>query len=127
MSFQAVRPPESFESLYLLLQDRHRHLNPSLSKTDMVKHRLSKLQATPSDDSGIPANNVSEWGQRDVAVAAYLMLLWKDMYPERPSISDKGEGEDGREWDTWGRPEGGFVDLGCVSAGRYCWFSRHVN
>nr|KIR88639.1 tRNA (uracil-O(2)-)-methyltransferase [Cryptococcus tetragattii IND107] len=109
----AVRPPESFESLYLLLQDRHRHLNLSLSKTDMVKHRLSKLHATPSDDSGIPANNVSEWGRRDVAVAAYLMLLWKDMYPERPNISDKGKGEDVRKWDTWGRPEGGFVDLGC--------------
>ncbi|OXB36007.1 hypothetical protein LQV05_005557 [Cryptococcus neoformans] len=109
----AVEPPESFEYIYLLLKDRHRHLNPGFSKTDMAKHRLIKLQAAPSDEWGIPANNITEWGQRDVAVAAYLMLLWKDMYPARPSANDKGKGDNGKEWDTWGRPEGGFVDLGC--------------
>lgn len=93
----------------------------------MAKHRLIKLQAAPSDEWGIPANNITEWGQRDVSVAAYLMLLWKDMYPSRPSADDKGKGDNGKEWDTWGRPEGGFVDLGCVSAGRYCRLTSHVD
>jgi hypothetical protein len=36
------------------------------------------------------------------------MLLWKDMYPARPDA-------EGEEWDTWGRPPNGFIDLGCVS------------
>ncbi len=56
-------------------------------------------------------NNIAAWGQQDIAIAAFLMLLWRDMYPARA-----GEGsETGMEWDKWGRPPGGFVDLGCVS------------
>lgn len=35
------------------------------------------------------------------------------MYPARPP-ADKGE-EGAEEWDTWGRPPNGFIDLGCVS------------
>lgn len=36
------------------------------------------------------------------------MLLWRDMYPARA-----GNNETGMEWDKWGRPPGGFRDLGC--------------
>lgn len=53
-----------------------------------------------------------------MAVAAFLMLLWRETYPARPSGEDgeaEGDGDvERREWDTWGRPEAGFVDLGCV-------------
>lgn len=52
----------------------------------------------------------SHWGQQDVALAAFLMLLWKDMYPAREVRADED-----KPWDTWGRPSSGFVDLGCVS------------
>ena len=50
-----------------------------------------------------------------MAIATFLMLLWKEMYP-RVEPSDRQPGEEIREWDTWGRPPGGFVDLGCVSS-----------
>lgn len=62
-------------------------------------------------------NDLSEWGSQDVAIAAFLMLLWKDMYPARQSPTQ--EGGEGEEWDTWGRPENGFIDLGCVSGSRH--------
>ena len=42
------------------------------------------------------------------------MLLWKDMYPARPHIGLEGSGGV-EEWDRWGRPPNGFIDLGCVS------------
>jgi hypothetical protein len=61
------------------------------------------------NDPSLPSN-LSEWGSQDVAIASFLMLLWKDMYPARNIQQPENE------WDTWGRPEGGFVDLGCVSA-----------
>lgn len=65
----------------------------------------------PSDPS-LPLDDISHWGSQDVAIATFLMLLWKDMYPARQAPDGKEEVE---EWDTWGRPTGGFVDLGCVS------------
>ena len=37
------------------------------------------------------------------------MLLWKEMYPERRVDAQE------RDWDTWGRPVGSYIDLGCVS------------
>lgn len=65
--------------------------------------------ASPTHHSLI---DLSEWGEQDVAIAAFLMLLWKEEYPRVTCAKEAGSGE---EWDTWGRPPGGFVDLGCVS------------
>jgi tRNASer (uridine44-2'-O)-methyltransferase len=49
-------------------------------------------------------------------VATFLMLLWRDMYPPVPAEDREGDQPTvGEEWDAWGRPPGGFVDLGCVS------------
>lgn len=48
---------------------------------------------------------------QDVALAAFLMLLWRDMYP-----ANTRPGKTGEEWDRWGRAPAGFVDLGCVRA-----------
>lgn len=72
-----------------------------------------------SSDSSLPHDSslptaLSDWGSQDVAIATFLMLLWKDMYPAIERSDDVGD-EEVREWDTWGRPPGGFVDLGCVS------------
>lgn len=55
-----------------------------------------------------------DWGSQDIAIATFLMLLWKEMYP---TVEQTGapDSEVVREWDTWGRPPGGFIDLGCVS------------
>lgn len=50
-----------------------------------------------------------------MAVATFLMLLWRDMYPEREVLGGVGVINGGRKWDRWGRPPGGFLDLGCVS------------
>jgi len=63
-------------------------------------------------------DDVSSWGSQDIAIATFLMLLWKDMYPPRqvPAESD----EEAKDWDTWGRPPAGFVDLGCVSRMSFC-------
>ncbi|EIW71493.1 hypothetical protein TREMEDRAFT_42864 [Tremella mesenterica DSM 1558] len=83
---------ESFQDLYLELKEKHRHLDsrapkPGSSKVEDVKRHVWK----------------------DVAVAAFLMLLWKEMYPPRAPL----EADETLQWDTWGRPKGGFVDLGC--------------
>ncbi|WFC93688.1 tRNA(Ser) (uridine(44)-2'-O)-methyltransferase [Malassezia brasiliensis] len=43
----------------------------------------------------------------DLGIAAYLMLLWRDMFPA-PAPSD-----DARRGRRWGQPPGGFVDVGC--------------
>lgn len=64
-------------------------------------------QGSP-DDRALPSN-IAVWGSQDIAICAFLMLLWKDKYPAR-----EGQ-ETGMAWDLWGRPPGGFVDLGCVS------------
>ncbi|KZO98616.1 DUF1613-domain-containing protein [Calocera viscosa TUFC12733] len=86
-------PREAYQDLYLRLKARHKH------------HVASWALGTD------PRKHVFE----DVAIAAFLMLLWKGEYPGleegRPPATDDDAGE--CEWSTWGRPEGGFVDLGC--------------
>ncbi|KAG9015950.1 tRNA(Ser) Um(44) 2'-O-methyltransferase [Tulasnella sp. 427] len=45
----------------------------------------------------------------DIGIATFLLLLWKQTYPPRTSqVSDQDQ-----PWDTWGRPPGGWIDLGC--------------
>ncbi|KZT56294.1 DUF1613-domain-containing protein, partial [Calocera cornea HHB12733] len=91
-------PREAYQDLYLLLKRRHKH------------HVSSWPLGTD------PRKHVFE----DVAIAAFLMLLWKADYPPleqaRPPPAGDGaaqaEAEEGA-WRTWGRPPGGFVDLGC--------------
>lgn len=71
-----------------------------------------------SPDDRLLPNNIATWGSQDIAIAAFLMLLWRDMYPAREL--GEGEGDTGMEWDKWGRPPGGFIDLGCVSIPYTC-------
>ncbi|WVQ78960.1 hypothetical protein IAT38_001052 [Cryptococcus sp. DSM 104549] len=134
-----IVPRDNFQDLYLALKERHRHLdsrapNPlsNNSKVEDVKRHVWKdvsqrenneqsspaINSPPSlispDDPLLPMDNISDWGEQDVAIAAFLMLLWKEMYPARDLGEVKrDEMEEEREWDKWGRPEGGFVDLGC--------------
>jgi tRNASer (uridine44-2'-O)-methyltransferase len=45
------------------------------------------------------------------------MLLWRDMYPKRDLTQDteiEPEAIKDEPWLEWGRPQGGFLDLGCV-------------
>ncbi|KAK4686049.1 tRNASer (uridine44-2'-O)-methyltransferase, partial [Tremellales sp. Uapishka_1] len=106
-----IVPRDNYQDLYLTLKERHRHLDsraakPGSSKVEDVKRHVYKI-ASP-DDPALPISDLSEWGSQDIAIAAFLMLLWKDMYPERTVV-----GESQHEWDSWGRPERGFIDLGC--------------
>ncbi|WRT69740.1 uncharacterized protein IL334_006731 [Kwoniella shivajii] len=115
-----IVPRDNFQDLYLTLKDRHRHLDSRapkqgglISKLEDVKRHVWKGISNP-DDPLIPTNvDLSEWGEQDIAIAAFLMLLWKDMYPPLSPPSNTTDQEEEREWDTWGRPEGGFIDLGC--------------
>ncbi|KAG8980030.1 tRNA(Ser) Um(44) 2'-O-methyltransferase [Tulasnella sp. 425] len=45
----------------------------------------------------------------DIGIATFLLLLWKQTYPARdvPAVDET------QSWDTWGRPPGGWMDLGC--------------
>jgi tRNASer (uridine44-2'-O)-methyltransferase len=70
---------------YLALKERH----------------TARLIATWAETTN-PAKHVFE----DLGIAAWLMCLWKGMYESTAASDD-------RPWSTWGRPEGGFVDLGC--------------
>ena len=84
-----------------------RSVYPSLSPLSSC--RQGQDAGLPSDPS-LP-DGLSAWGSQDVAIAAFLMLLWREMYP-----SQKVDAEDRekRDWEDWGRPVGGFIDLGCV-------------
>ncbi|GAA5971853.1 hypothetical protein JCM11641_001539 [Rhodosporidiobolus odoratus] len=85
---------EEVQDLYQALKDKY--------KTD-----LSRLSLLPSSDYPRVTFRwlLSEWKEgtdpekhvfEDVAIAAWLICLWRDMYSE-----------------TGGRPPGGFVDIGC--------------
>nr|ODN92317.1 hypothetical protein L204_05416 [Cryptococcus depauperatus CBS 7855] len=100
-----------FQALYLKLKDRHRHINPQQSKPRLPRHALQAYDLVKPDGHVLP-DDISDWGQHDIAVAAYLMLLWKDMYSAE-RLPNTGEAVEEREWDNWGKPERGFVDVGC--------------
>lgn len=77
------------------MKERHKHLDSRKDRPGFNKLEDKKRHV---------------W--KDVAVATFLMLLWKDMYPRRDGASSQ-DNEGPRQWDTWGRPEGGFLDIGC--------------
>ncbi|BEI80956.1 hypothetical protein CcaverHIS002_0201160 [Cutaneotrichosporon cavernicola] len=81
---------EPFQDLYQALKERHKQLDS----------RVPQPWSTKVED-------VKRHVWKDIAIAAFLMLLWRDIYPPREGS------EVGMEWDKWGRPPGGFVDLGC--------------
>ncbi|KLT40961.1 DUF1613-domain-containing protein [Cutaneotrichosporon oleaginosum] len=103
---------EPFQDLYQALKERHKQLDsrvpqPWSTKVEDVKRHVWKVSGARSPDDRLLPHNIAAWGQQDIAIAAFLMLLWRDMYPAREGS------ETGMEWDKWGRPPGGFVDLGC--------------
>jgi len=69
-------------------------------------------EASLPNDPLLPPD-LSGWGSQDVAIAAFLMLLWRDMYAAR--VDGERDWDERQMWDKWGRPPRGFVDLGCVS------------
>ena len=70
---------------------------------------------------------------KDIGIATFLMLLWKQMFKaDARSVSigsntpppwdgirkscDPGDGNALPPWFDWPRPPSGFIDLGCVCA-----------
>jgi tRNASer (uridine44-2'-O)-methyltransferase len=107
----------SFQDLYLTLKERHKHLDsqkPKITSNKLldVKRHVWKVSLSPFHYGHFPTKQAFVRTQ-DVAVAAFLMLLWKDMYEPREIV--EGSEATGEIWDKWGRPREGFVDLGCVS------------
>ncbi|KAI5449092.1 tRNA(Ser) Um(44) 2'-O-methyltransferase [Naganishia albida] len=89
----------SFQDLYLILKERHKHLDS----------RVKKVRSNILED-------LKRHVWKDVAVACFLMLLWRDMYPKRDIPKDMDytpEIVKDKPWLAWGRPQGGFLDLGC--------------
>ncbi|KAE8209482.1 hypothetical protein CF327_g6540 [Tilletia walkeri] len=90
-------PRELYQDTYLQLKGRHaeRIVGSGLwvEKTDPEKHVFE-----------------------DLGIAAWLMCLWKGMYPTVtvPSLAARDDENDrDRPWMKWARPPGGFVDVGC--------------
>lgn len=83
----------SFQDLYLIMKERHKHLDSRKDKPGFNKLLEDKKRHV--------------W--KDVAVATFLMLLWRDIYPRQDAPPSN------RPWDGWGRPPSGFMDIGCVS------------
>ncbi|KAF7335321.1 DUF1613-domain-containing protein [Mycena sanguinolenta] len=81
-------PREPYQDLYLVMRERFKGLVDTwVESTDPLKHVFEK----------------------DIGIATFLILLWKDTYPAPPA-SDVPPDE---PWRGWGRPAGGFLDFGC--------------
>lgn len=77
-----VVPRDAYQDLYIALRNRY-------------ANALIETWAEVTD----PKKHVFE----DLGIAAYLMLLWRDMFPGASSTTRT----------QWGQPHGGFVDIGC--------------
>ncbi|KAJ7632477.1 hypothetical protein FB45DRAFT_831644 [Roridomyces roridus] len=80
-------PRDAYQDLYLVMRDRFNHLVDTwVESTDPRKHVYE-----------------------DIAIATFLILLWKDTYPalDVPAVPED------EPWRAWGRPTGGFLDFGC--------------
>ncbi|CEH15693.1 Uncharacterized conserved protein [Ceraceosorus bombacis] len=80
---------------------------------------LKRLHAARLIDTWCEVTDADKHVFEDLGIAAWLMCLWKDMYAHDCPSSTSGEtstsadGKAKRPWDSWGRPPGGFVDVGC--------------
>ena len=83
-------PRDSYQDLYVTLRSKY-------------AHTLIDTWAEVTD----PRKHVFE----DLGIAAWLILLWRDMFPARDPASEPQHQL--RCADVWGQPPGGFVDIGC--------------
>lgn len=60
------------------------------------------------DDANLCAVSV----YKDIAIATYLILLWRDTYKTPDGSLDQSL--DTEPWKRWPQPPGGFLDFGCV-------------
>ncbi|KDQ60435.1 hypothetical protein JAAARDRAFT_125782 [Jaapia argillacea MUCL 33604] len=85
-------PRDEYQDLYGVMRERHKGLVEEWREvTDPLKHVFE-----------------------DIGIATYLMLLWKDTFP--PEGEEQEEKLEEEPWKKWGRPPGGFLDLGCGNA-----------
>ncbi|KAF9511941.1 hypothetical protein BS47DRAFT_1372921 [Hydnum rufescens UP504] len=81
-------PREAFQDLYLIMRERFKDIADVWHEaTDASKHVFE-----------------------DISIATFLILLWKDMYPAPTTPIDP---DSKQPWHAWGRPQNGFLDLGC--------------
>ncbi|CED85515.1 Uncharacterized conserved protein [Phaffia rhodozyma] len=90
----------SYQDLYLELKEKYAHLESRV---------ISESKAGKED--------VKRHVWKDVAIATFLILLWKDTYPavstpRQALILPEEKGKDDIRA-SWGAPPGGFVDVGC--------------
>ncbi|TFK47629.1 DUF1613 domain-containing protein [Heliocybe sulcata] len=93
MSHDRIIGREEYQDLYLVMRERHKsRVAEWCEGTDPLKHVFE-----------------------DIGIATYLMLLWKDMYssPNGVRQQSNSRSQSERPWDTWPRPQAGFLDLGC--------------
>lgn len=58
---------------------------------------------------------------QDIGIATFLILLWKQMYPKCLLTNSSEDLNPSLEpWRDWGRPPGGFLDLGYEVFARPC-------
>ncbi|EMD42208.1 hypothetical protein CERSUDRAFT_147858 [Gelatoporia subvermispora B] len=98
----AIIPREAYQDMYLIMRERHKHLITTWQEsTDPLKHVFE-------------ASQERRILGRDIGIATFLMLLWKDMYGGDTQAADQKVHEDLHEpWKNWPRPPSGFLDLGC--------------
>ncbi|KAG8994273.1 tRNA(Ser) Um(44) 2'-O-methyltransferase [Tulasnella sp. JGI-2019a] len=79
-----------YQDFYLFMRERHKSIVQDWQlDTDPLKHVFE-----------------------DIGIATFIILLWKHSYPLIERDSDDPYPSD-EPWALWGRPPGGYVDLGC--------------
>ncbi|KAL9938032.1 hypothetical protein V8E36_002655 [Tilletia maclaganii] len=104
-------PRELYQDTYLALKGLH--AERIIGGTSGDHDGEGRLWVEKTD----PEKHVFE----DIGIAAWLMCLWKEMYPAStvPADVPGPDGDDAdaerrrRPWTGWARPPGGFVDVGC--------------
>jgi tRNASer (uridine44-2'-O)-methyltransferase len=85
---------ETYQDLYYVMKEKYKYLKDEwMESTDATKNVFEVSRRTII--SYLVANLVLE----DIGIATFLMLLWKDTY-------------DSEDSEVWGRPPGGFIDMG---------------
>ncbi|KAG8862936.1 tRNA(Ser) Um(44) 2'-O-methyltransferase [Tulasnella sp. 330] len=76
-----------YQDFYLFMRERHKSIVQDWKlDTDPLKHVFE-----------------------DIGIATFIILLWKHSYPSVEASSGASPSD---SWTLWGRPPGGFVDLG---------------
>jgi tRNASer (uridine44-2'-O)-methyltransferase len=99
---------EVYQDLYLIMRERHKNLVKTWQEvTDPLKHVYEVCISR--------RNSIQKFELvKDIGIATYLMLLWKESFKGTKFDSNPlPDGPGSLPWVRWSRPPGGFVDIGC--------------